>query len=371
MNKSVKKRKGKQIKNVFLKQFSQYVLDMPKITNFEVVHDLSHTLREIGQPDKRLNAIKKFVLHCPTFQNWCDFIACTNTNFEIYGKAFGVSWFHSTESLQFVCDMLQTMLQTTNSTQVCGIDVIFGFNEACMRSRGVPILCQTAYCHKASEIPFTFVEQYQEFPPNTNLDVLYIDMRLGMRFQILKPYISQASFIVFAGPTCMLPFLYRTNDALIHTYKFHRCMYNTFGVSADRVVYDGNVSCTCIIVYYRPNMYAHIPQHPVLENPSNILRQHYIRHALSGNIPEYFKWVITNMPLKVFLSILPDDTQTCPFDHMLIDIFGNGHINECEEEEETDVMNLVAQMNIDQTLTQARKSYGAFDTILKNAGLLK
>jgi hypothetical protein len=268
------------------------------------------------------------------------------------------------------------MLEVTQSSQVCAIEVIFGFNEACIRARGVPLLCQAppvlSQKHRHTAKSYEFLERYEQFPPNTDASILYLDMRLGMRFDVFIPYLSQASFIVIAGPMCMIPFLYRTNDALIQTYKFHRRIYETRGISADRTVFDGDLACTCVIVYYRATMTACLPLCHILEDPTNALRHHYIRHALAGNIPEYWKLVLPQIPLKCFFKLLPPDQTTCPFDDMLIDVFANGHLAEeqtmdCFSKEELRLLNV---MSTNEALGGSNHAaYDDFDRILLDSGI--
>lgn len=371
---NAKKRKSKQVKKNFLALYAQYVIpyrEPMKSLQRDNIHIMLHGLTNCGDIT---TAIENYVTHCPLFHDWCNYIQCSELKFSLYGKALGVSWFHSIESLGFVCDsLLHMMLEVTGASSVCCMDVVFGLTEACMRARGVPVLCQSSPSISSTDPErFTFLELYSQLPPNTDFSVIYIDMRLGIQSTTLESCVSQASFVVFAGPMCMLPFLYRLNSILIQTHKFHRRIYKTYGVSSDRVPFDDDVACTCSVVYYRSDMTRHLPYHSILDNPTSVMRQHYIRHALTGNIPEYWKLVLTHIPLKIFLKALPSEKTACPFDYMLIDVFSNGHEEEDGEQDEEEELELLHSLKTCKKKADSQQiaTYCKFDKILGESGII-
>ena len=341
VSKNAKKRQSKNYKTKFLLQFEKYIT--PVI--FEMYdcdktrRDIFETLEECVQLHDYKSA-QHFVRNCPTFYEWCNYIS-SNDTFKHVGKLCGVTWLHSMESLQFVCNsIMHPLLQQTQSSCVLALNVTSGFSEACMKAYGLPICCTGK--QDASFIPM------QRPNLKTELKVLYFDIHIiNIPLEHLTTLLPDVSVIVFAGPMCLFPYLYHLNDRLIGMHKFYRRVYQTFGVAADRVVFDGDLSSTCVVVYSRTNdMLSHLTMHNILEDPTNALRHHYIRHALAGNIPDYWKYVLSKIPMATFFKMVPPFRKKCSFDEMLVDVFSNSSQNDT--------------IDVDQTPEQQAKFENAF-----------
>ncbi len=344
---NTKKRKNKQIRKQFLQQYSAYINVLQPPLSKKREKNINKLLCDLMHSHVASVAVINYVSHVPSFEEWCKFIQTDeNANFYAANKTLGVSWLHSAESLKFLCDdILKPITKATKASYVCCVNVLQGLNEACMYACGTRVVCQSAL----REERFIFIRAVPNLPAEIKQHVIYMDMRLGMQWKALEPYVETASCIVFAGPMCLLPFLYRINDFLIQKHEFQRRIFKTFGISADRVVFDGDVPCTCAVVYYHQHLEPHLPCDNILETPTDALRQHYLRHALSGAIPDYWKLVLAHIPLKTFLTLIPHHKLACPFDTMLIQVFGNGSL---------------FQENDDQDLPLQEKDFAEFDCLV-------
>ena len=332
ISKNVKKRKSKNQKAKFLEQFSAYVTQ-PALEWTECEQtclEISATMEEC----LNFKDVHKFVERCPTFSQWRTYIGASLLSYKHFGPLVGVTWFHSVESLTFICnEVLYPLLQQTNSSHIVTLDVRFGFSEACMQEYGVPVLCQQdALFKRASFCNMTKIKEMRHEMVRTK--ILYIDMRNNITIDHMSSVLKNMLAVVFAGPMCLLPYLKLVNEKLVETHQFERVIYQTFGVSCDRVAFDSDLACTCVIVYYRSNVLSCLPTHSILTNPTNALRHHYIRHALAGNIPDYWKYVLSKIPLVTFFKMRPPPTKKCAFDQMLVDTFSHSCTGSMEQQQD-------------------------------------
>lgn len=332
-NKNCRKRKSKNFKKNFLKEFASYVTEsVPLSANDATVTQEIFSLMSECIHTRSVQSIQNYVTKCPTFKEWRLYIQ-ERADFVAFGKLCNVAWFHSFESLRFLCkDVLHPLMMTYNSPYVHAVGVNSGFNEACLNAYGIPVSCQSTKAvfstREEANLNEQFIQTQCSFAIKEDIKILYMDLRPQLSVDFIVKYVKNASVVIFAGPMCFFPSLYRINELLIEKFQYHRCVYETFGVSSDRLVFDGTLSCTCVIVYYRPTTsLSCLPTEHIMQDSGNSLRQHYIRHAVSESIPNYWKYVLPKIPLATFFKRLQPLSKKCLFDQMLIDVFSNSHMD--------------------------------------------
>ncbi len=264
-------------------------------------------------------SISQFSTNCPTFAQWRNFINsnCSfgGDNFSKYERQFDVQWLHSKESLNFFTnDLFKPLLKKTNSDVVVCLNTGRRFGHACLLTNGVPMLFanpaapfyfpQPGFVEPILEL-FKFFSKGAVFTSRTK--VMYFDIRTNSidDISVFEPKAEAfvaADVVVLSLPMALIPQIINLNALLVNHLKLRRRIYKTYGVSVQRVVFDLDMPDTCAIVYFKSSVEDVLPKQNIMEDPMIIFRQHYIRHAHDGTLPEGWQYVLAQMPFDKILE---------------------------------------------------------------------